>query len=57
MINSKKITPTGYFLITILFISLFYSSWLFYQSIDWQVLDRLEKAPLILPSPIPSPID
>lgn len=53
--NQKKITPLGYFLILILFTSLSYAAWLFYQSIDWQVLDRLEKTPLTLPSSIPSP--
>ncbi len=45
----QKITPLGYFLIATFLILLTYAGWLFYQSIDWQVLNRLENSALTLP--------
>jgi hypothetical protein len=48
----NKITPTGYLLIITFFVLLAYAGWLSAKSIDWDVLKRLESAPLSLPSPI-----
>jgi len=49
---NNKITPLGYLLIATFFILLSYASWIYAKSIDWNVLKRLESAPLSLPSPI-----
>lgn len=46
----NKITPLGYFLIITFLILLSYAGWIFYQSIDWQVLTRLENSTLTLPA-------
>jgi len=48
----NKITPLGYLLIATFFILLSYAGWLSAKSIDWDVLKRVENAPLSLPSPI-----
>ena len=56
---NHKITPFGYFLITTFFILLSYAGWIYAKSIDWDVLKRLESAPLSIPSPstsTPTPI-
>jgi len=49
---NNKITPLGYLLLATFFILLSYYSWIFAKSIDWDVLKRLESAPLSLPSPV-----
>lgn len=49
---NDKITPIGYLLIITFFILLGYAAWISAKSIDWDVLKRLESAPLSLPSPI-----
>jgi hypothetical protein len=53
--NQNKITPLGYFLIASFFILLSYAGWIYSQSIDWDVLKRMENSPLTLPTSIPSP--
>lgn len=50
MENQKD--PIGYILITIFFILLAYAGWLSAKSIDWDVLKRMEQAPLTLPSSV-----
>lgn len=52
--NNHKITPLGYLLIATFFILLGYAGWIYSQSIDWKVLERLEDAPLSIPSPAPT---
>lgn len=52
MEENKKTDYIGNTIIFILFGLLFYAGYLSYKSIDWTVLDRLEKEPLILPTPI-----
>lgn len=54
MEEKNKIDYVGVTLIVIFFILLSYAGYLSYKSIDWDVLDRLEKAPLVLPTAIPS---
>lgn len=49
--ENKKIDYVGILLISTFFLLLGYSGFLAYQSIDWKVLERLEKAPIELPSP------
>lgn len=49
--NSTNIDYIGISLISLLFLSLFYSGYLAYKSIDWTVLKRLESQQLILPPP------
>ena len=46
---------TGIALLAVFFISLAYMAYLSYQSIEFDILQRLEAKPLILPTPIPSP--
>lgn len=46
----QKITPFGYFLLATFFILLTYSGWIYAKSIDWDVLKRMESAPLSLPA-------
>jgi hypothetical protein len=41
----------GIILLSSLFLLLSYAGFLSYKSIDWDVLDRLEKAPLVIPTP------
>ncbi|MDD4937654.1 MAG: hypothetical protein PHX34_01345 [Candidatus Shapirobacteria bacterium] len=43
----------GYILIIILFILITVAGYFSYQSIDWNVLKKIESQPLILPTPIP----
>jgi len=50
----RKLDPFGYILITMFLILLSYAGYLAYKSIDWDVLKRLEKQELILPTPIPT---
>lgn len=54
MENKNKIDYIGVTLILIFFILLSYAGYLSYRSIDWDVLKRLESAPLGVPSPIPT---
>ena len=48
--NQNKITPFGYFLLLLFFILLSYAGWIYSQSIDWNVLKRMENSPLTLPT-------
>lgn len=48
--QNSKITPLGYLLIASFFILLSYAGWLYTKSIDWKVLERLEDAPLSIPT-------
>lgn len=50
----NKITPFGYFLIATFFILLSYAAWIYSQSIDWDVLKRMENSPLTLPTIAPT---
>lgn len=54
MENKNKIDYVGVTLILVFFILLSYAGYLSYKSIDWDVLKRLEQAPLGVPSPIPT---
>mgnify|MGYP007068284615 CR=1 FL=1 len=45
--------PIGMSLLLILFILISILGFIYYKSIDWNVLKRLEQTPLILPTPIP----
>lgn len=53
--NKKNIDYIGVTLILIFFILLSYAGYLSYRSIDWDVLKRLEEAPLGVPTIIPQP--
>lgn len=46
----NKITPIGYLLLATFFILLSYYGWIYTKSIDWNVLKRMESAPLSLPT-------
>jgi hypothetical protein len=50
--DPKPIDPIGWALLGILFAFLAYAGWLSYKSIDFQILQKLESIPLILPTPI-----
>lgn len=52
--ENNKTDHIGNIIVFILFGLLFYAGFLSYKSIDWKVLENLEKDPLILPSPIPT---
>jgi hypothetical protein len=53
--NKNNIDYIGVTLILIFFILLSYAGYLSYKSIDWDVLKRLEEAPLNVPTPEPQP--
>ena len=55
MAPQKPIGTTGLILLLIFFSSLAYLAYLSYQSIEFDILDRLEAQPLILPTPLPTP--
>jgi len=48
--EQNKITPFGYFLLLSFFILLGYAGYIYSQSIDWDVLKRMENSPLTLPT-------
>lgn len=50
----QKFDFIGTLLLASLFILLAYAGYLSYQSIDWQVLNKLENSPLLLPTPATS---
>lgn len=50
----KKLDFFGYVLIITFLLLLTYAGYLSYQSIDWDVLKRLESQQLVLPTPIVS---
>lgn len=52
--EQNKIDYPGVLLITIFLALLSYAGFLSYKSIDWNVLKRLEEAPIVLPTPVPS---
>ena len=52
--NQQKKDPIGISLILLLFILLGIIGIIYYKSIDWDVLKRLENTSLILPTPIPA---
>lgn len=52
--NQNKITPFGYFLLITFFILLSYAGWVYSNSIDWKVLERMESTPLTLPTAVPT---
>lgn len=53
MEEQQQITPIGYVLSIILLALLSIAGYISYQSIDFDVLKRMEEQELILPSPIP----
>jgi hypothetical protein len=55
MTPQKPIGTTGLVLLFIFFSSLAYMALISYQSIEFDILDRLESQPLILPTPLPTP--
>ena len=55
MENQKNIDHVGVALILIFFILLTYAGYLSYKSIDWDVLKRLEAAPIAIPTPPSTP--
>jgi len=54
MTPQKPIGTTGSILLFIFFSSLAYLAYLSYQSIEFDILDRLEAQPLVLPTPLPT---
>ncbi|MDD3998929.1 MAG: hypothetical protein PHR98_02410 [Candidatus Shapirobacteria bacterium] len=48
--EKNKITPIGYLLLLTFFILLGYAGYIYSQSIDWDVLKRMENSPLTLPT-------
>ncbi|MFA6518593.1 MAG: hypothetical protein WCV93_02980 [Candidatus Shapirobacteria bacterium] len=52
--EDKPIDFIGGILLLTLFLLLAYAGFLSYQSIDWNVLKRLESTPLALPAPATS---
>lgn len=50
--TDKPLDFWGYLIIVTLMSLLSYAGFLSYKSIDWDVLKRLEEAPLNLPAPI-----
>lgn len=50
IMENNKITPLGYLLLGTFFIFLSYAGWIYTKSIDWKVLERLEDAPLSIPT-------
>ena len=54
MTPQKPIGTTGLIFLFIFFSSLAYLAYLSYQSIEFDILDRLEAQPLILPTPLPT---
>lgn len=54
MPEKNKIDYIAVILISVFLILLSYASYLSYKSIDWDVLKRMEEAPLGVPSPIPA---
>lgn len=44
--------PIGNIIISLLFILLFIAGFISYQSIDWNILKKMEQIPLVLPTPI-----
>lgn len=56
MQDKNKIDYIAVTLILIFFILLSYAGYLSYRSIDWDVLKRMEEAPLGVPSPVPTQV-
>ncbi len=54
MTPQKPIGTTGLILLFIFFSSLAYLAYLSHQSIEFNILDRLEAQPLVLPTPLPT---
>jgi len=52
--SEQQKDPIGMALLAILFILLGIIGIIYYKSIDWDVLKRLEETPLELPTPIPT---
>ena len=52
--ENKKPDYIGDTIIFILLGLLIYAGYVSYKSIDWNVLKKLESAPLVLPTPIPT---
>lgn len=55
MDKENEIDYIGVILVTTFLILLSYAGYLSYRSIDWDVLKRLEAAPITLPTPLPTP--
>lgn len=51
---TRKVSALEFFLLTVFLLLLAYSGWLYFHSIDWEVLERMEKSDIILPLPISS---
>ncbi|HOZ80895.1 MAG TPA: hypothetical protein PK370_01590 [Candidatus Woesebacteria bacterium] len=49
--EKEKTDYIGIILVSSLLLSLLYAGYLAYQSIDWDVLKRLESQPLVIPTP------
>ena len=52
--ENKKPDYIGNIIVFILFGLLIYAGIISYQSIDWNVLKKLESNPLVLPTPMPT---
>lgn len=52
--KGNRFDYVGFTLFLSLFLALAYGGWLSYKSIDWEVLKRMEKMELDLPTPIPT---
>ena len=53
MSENNKIDYIAVILVSVFFLLLSYAGYLSYKSIDWDVLKRVEQAPLGVPTPIP----
>jgi len=54
MTTENQKNPIGISLLLALFVLLGVIGIIYYRSIDWDVLKRLEQTPLVLPTPIPT---
>lgn len=50
--SEQKSDPIGISLLAAIFILSGIIGFIYYKSIDWDVLKRLEKTPLVLPTPV-----
>jgi len=52
--ENQKLDPVGYALIITLLLLLSYAGYFSAKSIEWDILEKLENTPLILPPPATS---
>jgi len=54
MNHNYHIDRNGWILLSLLFVCLAVSGYISYRAIEWDVLEKLEATPLVLPTQIPS---